>query len=233
MNFITEEETAAVSENKLDAVGIFAGGQMEIAQDASITADTGTLGLVAGGFDTLDTDNGQIADGGDNTLEGVVVENYGGAVKILSQTDLTWGDYGYVYGYGDVDISSDGSLTLGIGDTVSRAGDFEYDFEADSYQGSINLNAVDDVDTDDAELDAGLDLNITAGGDIGDLAYGGDIDIYDSDLYAGDSDFGGNATINAVNGNVDIEDSDVYAYAEGDYDEGSININAGNGEVYI
>ncbi|HEY3762267.1 MAG TPA: FecR domain-containing protein, partial [Verrucomicrobiae bacterium] len=217
VDFITSEPTAVEVDN-LETVGLFAGGQMEIAAGATIEADTGTLGLVAGGFSTLNTTDGSVSEPG--VLDGVGVENYGGDADVLSQSDLTWGDEGYIYAEGNVNISSDGSLTLGYGDTVSGDESF-YDFYATANFGSVNLTAVDDLNLNNAEVDAGEDVNITSGGTIGDLTYGGDINIQDgSDITAGDSERaleiapgpGGNVYITAVNGNVNIYDSLITAY---------------------
>jgi hypothetical protein len=59
----------------------------------------------------------------------------------------------------------------------------------------------------------------------------GDVDIDDSYVYAGDSDFGGSITVNAENGNVYISDSYLAAYQEGTVG-GNVNITA-SGTVSI
>jgi FecR protein len=236
------EEVAEIS-GLPATVALFAGDEMEIAQDATLQADTETFGLVAGGFSTLDITDGSISEPG--VLDGVTVLNYDGDIKILSQSDLTWDDYGEADAYGDVDISSDGSLTLGYGDSDSVTGDdTSYDFAGYSYDGSIKLTAVDDLNLNNADIDAGEDVCITAGGSIEGIGvYGGDINIEDgSDITAGDYEdvgSGGNVRIYAYDGNVNICDSEINAYSgesitadDSESDNGNVYIYAaGTGDI--
>ncbi len=226
-------EVAAAAEDSVglpSTVALFAGGAMEIAPDATLEADTGTFGLVAGSFATLNTSDGSII--ANNTLEGVSVLNYDGDVDILSQSDLTWendGYYdGYVYAGNDVTIQSDAALTLGQGESVTTlGGGYEYDFEAEA-GGSITLSAVDDLTMNFADVDAGGDVSITSGGTLGSLTYGGDIYINDTEIYAGDNgSTGGNLNITSYDGNVTLSDDyEVYAYSGDTSDTGNVNVYA-------
>jgi len=232
------ETTTAIGDGLPETVALFAGDEMEIAPDSTLEADTGTFALVAGGFSSLDTSDGSMSEPG--VLDGVNVLNYDGDVKVLSQTDLTWDDGGYVRAGEDIDIQSDGSLTLGIDESISRDC-IDGDFEAISDYGSINANAADDVDMYDADLEAAEDVSITAGGTLDEsIVYGGDINISDSDISAGrnntplgdDETEGGSVAIDAVNGNVMICDSDIYAYSGIGSESGNVNVYAaGTGDI--
>jgi len=202
-------------------VGLFAAGTMAIAQDTTLKANTGTFGLVAGDFATLDTSDGSVDI--DNTLKGVSVINGCGNVDVLSQLDLTWENdcdiASCVHAGGDVNIQSDGALTLGSEDCDG------YAFEAKA-GGSVNLSAVDDLSMDDVEVDANQDVNLVAGGTLDSFLYGGDIYICDSDIEAGEcGSFGGDVNITAYDGNVCLDDDSISASSGSSYD-GVINVNA-------
>ena len=212
VKFTGEPVETSIDSGVPDTIALFAGGQMLIAPDSTLKADTGTFGLVAGSFGVLDTDDGTVDI--PDMLENISVYNCGGDVDILSLSDLTiegmnWSDT--VYAAGAVNIQSDGTLTLGTDVTVSQLDN--------------GHNVV---------IDADGDVALTAG-----LTTGGDMNVEDTEVIAGDSDFGGSIIINA-GGNVYMdyyssltaysgEDGvgDVHIFADGDIDIYESSISAG------
>jgi len=120
----------AISEpSEPDAITLFAGGQMLIAPNSTLEADTGTFGLVANSFGSLNTSDGKVDV--PNTLENVSLYNNAGDVDVLSLSDLMIEGMNSAYtvqAAGDVNIESEGALTLGT------------DIPADGYDVAIQAN---------------------------------------------------------------------------------------------
>jgi hypothetical protein len=183
-----------------DIVSLFAGNQMLIARDSTLEADTGTFALIADSFGVLNTTDGSVDVSG--TLQNISIYNFFGDVDVLSLSDLTIegmnSDY-TVYAGGNVDIQSDGSLTIGNPDSISRL---------DGYY--------------DVLIDAGADVDLTAGG--------GDLNLNYANIYAGDSGLGtssytgGEMNLYADN-SIYSYGSDLYAYS-GEYGDGDVNVYA-------
>ena len=166
-------------------VGLFSGGDLSIAPDSTLEADTGKFVLAADSFSTLDTADGSIA--APNTLEYINIYNDVGDVDVFSVQSLGIYD-SEIYAAGKVQIVSDANLALGT--------------------------------LDDIYIDAGGNVTLFAG-----ILTGGNLDVEYTEIDAGDSAGGGSMNLNA-GGNVYIYDADLYAY-DGDTGLGNINIDAG------
>jgi hypothetical protein len=188
-----------------DTIALFAGGQMLIAPDSTLEADTDTFGLVADSFGTLNINDGTVDI--PNMLLNVSIYNNVGDVDILSLSDLTVegmnSDY-TVYAGGDVDIQSDGSLTLGTDDTISQL-DSGHNVAIDA-GGSVYLDAQNDLNLYDTEVEAN-------GGDVNLNSYGGNINVEDFSYL----DASGTVSLDA-DGNVYVDNSRLQAGEEGDAD---------------
>jgi len=173
-----------------DTISLIAGGQMLIASGSTLEADTGTFGLVADSFGTLDTESGTVGEA--NTLDDVRIINHVGDVDILSLQDLNVLGSSICAG-GGVDIESqNGSLNIGEGDLPL----------GDDEDGTL-INARNG------------DLTITAGGSIS--ISDGDLEAHSSDSVSGDDEPSlGNVTISGT-GSVEIENN-TYIYGDGNVD---------------
>ena len=207
-----------------DVVSLIAGGQMLIASGSTLEADTGTFGLVADSFGVLDTDTGLVGVGGQNTLEDVSLINNAGGVDVLSLSDFTFasgsingGSDGSESTGGEVEIQSDGTLTLGSESTVSLAYLSRYNFTIDS-GANVKLLSTGQMDILDSQIDS------TTGNMEADA--GGAIYINGSYLYANSEDsLGGNVTIDGAG--VQIFGTYIYGYG------GNVDITSAGAAVDI
>jgi len=171
-----------------NTVALFAGGDLSIARDSTIEADTGIFALVADSFSTLDTEDGSIY--APNTLENITLKNNVGDVDVLSLQDLGIYD-SEIDAVGNAEVVSDGNLTLGV--------------------------------LDDDYVDAGGNVTLFAG-----LFSGGTLDVENTEIYAGDSDYSGNGGSMNLNagGDVIMFDANLYAYS-GETGLGNVSIDGG------
>jgi hypothetical protein len=194
-----------------DAITLFAGGQMLVASESTLEADTGLFGLVADSFGVLNTADGTVEV--PNTLQNVSLYNMVGDVDLLSLSDLTIQGKNSdktIYAGGDVNLQSEGNLTLGAAVTPGVVRPAIVGHNVEIYgAGSVSLNAQKDLGLHNAAVESGAD-------DVALNSITGNINADNSAIYAA-----GNATFNA-GGHVDVENSDinqggsVYANA-GDY----------------
>jgi hypothetical protein len=199
-----------------DVVSIFAGRQMLIASGSTLEADTGTFGLVAGGFGTLNTGTGLADSDYPNALEDVRLINIVGAIQILSLSDFTLEDYGSIYSGNDgtglgLEIQSEGNLTLGNSD-YSILGGPEWNVTI-AAGGDVDLVASYNIGMYDTYINAaGGDINITAGRNI---------NIENSDLEASSPESllaepAGGATGNVIISGAGVDVENTYIGADGD-----------------
>ncbi len=180
-----------------NTIALFAGGDLSIAPNSTLEADTGVFALVADSFSTLDTEDGSIEV--PNTLENITIINNVGDVDVLSLQDLGIYDSEIDAG-GNVEIVSDGNLNLGELDDDSIHAGGNVTLFAGLFSGGT-------LDVENTEIYAGDSEN---GGSMN-LNAGGDINIDYSDLYADSGPVGlGNVNIDG-GGKVDIEDTNISA----------------------
>jgi len=216
-----------------DTIALFAGGQMSIAPNSTLEADTKIFGLVAGSFGVLDTTTGLADTGYPNTLHNVSFINQVGDVDILSLSDLTIEGMNSAYtvqAAGDANIESEGALTLG--QLVGGNGTV---IEAD---GNVTASANGHLDLDNAAVLAGyygdlvgVNLNSVSGGifvgnsvikAVGtvNLAANGTISLSDASI----TTIGGDVNL-STGGSVDLESSTVAASGS----TGNVTVNADAG----
>jgi hypothetical protein len=184
-----------------NTIALFAGGDLSIAPESTIEADTGIFALVADSFSTLDTEDGNIA----NTLENITIINNVGDIDVLSLQDLSIYD-SEIDAAGNVEIVSDGNLTLGtLDDDYIDAGGNVTLFAGLFSDGTLAV--------ENTEIYAG-DSDYSANGGSMNLNAGGDVIMFDAHLYAYSGETGlGNVSIDG-GGVADIENS--YINADGD-----------------
>jgi len=208
-------------------------GGIDIEDSDIYAGNNGSLGVASftGGSVNINDLNGSV------TLFSDTIHAYSGHVSLgdvniygsgtLDAKDISVDlEDTYIYASGDVDVEGGDSVTLGG----------ESDGEVNA-GGSISIKA----DTGDVYVDYGLfaggDVSIISGEatpvSIGSPTTGGNIDVEDSDLYAGDngsfgqpSTTGGSVNIYAYNGNVTLNSDGIYAYS-GESSDGDVNVTAG------
>jgi filamentous hemagglutinin len=222
----TPSPTADISPQLPDAISLIAGGQMLIASGSTLEADTKEFGMAADSFGVLDTATGSVGVGGQNTLQEVNIINNVGDVDVLSLSDFTFASGSISGGNdgsalptgGEVEIQSDGTLTLGSETTISpafyRANTFTIDAGSSATLVSSGQMTI---------LDSQIDANA---GDVEAVADGGTY-IYGSDLMANsENSVGGDV---AILGTGDVQILDTYISGNG----GNVDVTSSGGDLTI
>ena len=221
ITYIADNGTLSVnagSDITLDGVNLYAyvdgvvsldsGSDMNIS-DTDISADEDVSITSGGSFAVTDS---SIYAGGGNVeitalaLPGSSSQSYPGGTIDIEDT--------YINANGDIDITSSGSLTIGVtsGETLNATGEIDLtsdysgievdDYDVYSYGNGINANALFDIGLSDDYMEAyngSISFNAS-----------GDVNLYEDDIYADEGNICIMSGYNAYNG-VDIEDSDIEA----------------------